>query len=169
METHFPPPHTHITPNGNEKVSGGFAGTPANMCWVQGTVNQTSLICSELLCLRGGKQLLCHFSTQLTDPRTKCKLTSVSSFKNENDWCLLLRSLAFFVFIFLTAIHTPGLGQSIRFFWVLSEEHARSSFKSMHYFYYNYFIAPSHKEYSIIMAYRSSKSSLISVYLVHCL
>lgn len=79
------------------------------------------------------------------------------------DWCLHLISLAFLFLFFITAIHTPGSGQSIGtrvldFFGVLSEEHARSSFKSMHYFYLNYFITASHKDYSIIMACRSSKN-----------
>lgn len=69
-----------------------------------------------------------------------------------------------FVFIFYhcnshTRFWTKYWDLSIRFFFgVLSEEHARSSFKSMHYFYLNYFIAASHKEYSIIMACRSSKT-----------
>lgn len=83
--------------------------------------------------------------------------------KKKIDWCLHLTSLAFVFLFFITAIHAPGFGQSIGtwvldFFGVLSEEHARSSFKSMHYFYLNYFIAASHKEYSIIMACRSSKT-----------
>lgn len=53
--------------DGNVNVSGRIAGTPASMCWIQGTVIQTSLICSEFLRLRGGKQSLCHFYTQLTE------------------------------------------------------------------------------------------------------
>lgn len=38
-----------------EKVKGGFAGTPASMCSAKGTVIQGLWICSEWLCLRGGK------------------------------------------------------------------------------------------------------------------
>lgn len=92
--------------DGNENVSGGFARTPASVCQAQGTVIQTSLICSEMLCLRSWKQLLCHFSTQLTDSPSKCKHTSVSSFK-KIEWLMPSPNISgLFVFIFITAIQT---------------------------------------------------------------
>lgn len=48
---------------------GGFAGTPASMCSVLGTVIQGLLICSEWLCLRGGQYLLCNTFIHLIDKR----------------------------------------------------------------------------------------------------
>lgn len=60
--------------DGNGKVNGGLAGTPASMCSVYGTVIRGLQICSEWLCLRGGKYLCCNFLTHLTDSQAKCML-----------------------------------------------------------------------------------------------
>lgn len=127
-----------------EPLKRGFAGTSASMCSVQGTVIQGLQSCSDCISGVGSEYLFCNFSFHLTHPHVKSKHILFSA--HRNDWCLHLGLLAFLPFIFLALqvtyqVWNRVLGHEywVLMFWVLSEEHTRSSFKSMHYFYYNYF------------------------------
>lgn len=139
------------------------------MCSVYGTVIQGLQICSEWLCLRGGKYLHCNFLTHLTDTQAKSKHASVSSLKKKKDWCLHLISLSFCLYYYHSAIHLSGLGQIIGTwvldifeYWVRSMQH---HLNLCIIFIIIIFIAPSHKENLIVMAYRSPKTLLIFFFL----
>lgn len=127
--------------------SGVFAGTPASMCSVLGTVIQGLLMCSEWLCLRGGQDLCNTFIHLINQFNAGMLLFPVKKKTTTHNWLMPSSNISgLFAFIFYHfAIHLSGLGQSIGT-WVLDflciEWGAcrRSSFNSMHYFYYNYFL-----------------------------
>lgn len=108
------------------------------------------------------EQMQAYFCFQLTKKQTE-----------KYDWCLRLISLAFLPLFLslcksLIRFGTEYWDMSIRYFeyWVRSMQGHHLNLCII--FIIIIFIAPSHKENSIVMAYRSPKT-FFSVYLVHCL